>query len=129
MLNSLPTKIGLLLLAIGISFAYGRYSAPKSVETKEVVRKETEYITREVKQPDGTVIKEVIHRDIKETDKQAKTVYEKPKYKVTLIPQYNFDTKKTIYGGSIEKRISGPIFVGLYANTDSVIGATVGMEF
>ena len=129
MLNSLATKIGIVLLCIGLSFAYGRYSAPKSLETKEVVRKETEYITREVKQPDGTVTKEVIYRDIKETDKTAKTIYEKPNYKASVIPQYNFDSKEVTYAGTIEKRISGPIFVGIYADTKKTIGATISIEF
>jgi hypothetical protein len=128
-MKDLAIKIGVVFLLIGLAFAYGRYSAPKSVETKEVIKKETEYITREIKQPDGTVIKEVINRDLTQKATDNKVVYQKPQYKVNIIPQYNFDSNKVTYGASVEKRISGPIFVGIYANTEKAIGVSVGIEF
>ena len=128
-MNNLGSKIGAVVLLVGIAFAYGRYSAPNSVETREVIKKETEYITREIKQADGTVIKEVISRDLTEKEKDKKTVFQKPQYKVSIIPQYSFDDKKMVYGASVEKRISGPIFVGLYADTNKTVGISVGIEF
>lgn len=129
MVNKTSIKILAVIISIGIAFAWGRYSAPKNVETKEVVKKEIEYITREVKKPDGTIIKEVIQKDLTEKAKDNKTVYEKPKYKAEIIPKYNFETKKTTYGASVSKRFSGPIFVGVYGDTDKNVGVSLGIEF
>lgn len=136
-LDNIGVKIGAAILLLGISFAYGRYSAPKSTEikeiTKEVVKTEKEYVIRDIKKPDGTTVHEVVEVNKTEQSKvessDTKVTVKKPDYKVSIIPQYSFDTNKITYGGSVEKRISGPIFVGIYADSDKRIGLSVGVEF
>lgn len=122
------TKIGLFVLCIGIAFGTGRYLTPVKVETKESVRTEVEYITRVIKAPDGTVIKEKISKNTAQKDTQSKTENKKPDYKASIIPQYNLNTNTIKYGASVEKRVLGPIFGGIYADTDKNIGVVISLE-
>lgn len=128
-MNNFLTKLGIGIFLIGISFAIGRYTAPVKIEEKQVVTKETEYITREVIKPDGTIVKETIKKDTATKDTQKIVENKKPDYKVSIIPQYNFSDKKMIYGASVEKRIAGPIFAGIYADSNTNVGVSISMEF
>lgn len=128
-MNSLVTKIVVSIVALAIAFATGRYMTPEKVITQDRVKTEVEYITREVKSPDGTIIKEVIRKDIVEKEKLKLVESKKPDYKVSLIPKYSIVDKEFSYGGSIEKRIAGPIFAGIYADDKSNIGLVISLEF
>lgn len=128
-MKSTLIKIGGVVLLLAFMFGLGRYTAPAKIEEKQIVTKETEYITREIVKPDGTVVKETIKKDTATKENQTVVDNKKAGFKVSLIPQYSFDTKKTTYGATVEKRIMGNIFVGIYADTDKKIGATISMEF
>lgn len=136
-MNNIFTKIGLGVLALAIAFASGRYFAPVKIQekqvVKEVVRTEKEYVTREIKKPDGTVIKEVIVTDTvktaKEKTKEKIVTNEKPNYKASIIPKYSFKDYKISYGASVEKRLMGPVFGGVYADTDKNLGVVISLEF
>lgn len=127
-LNGLK-KYAVMLLALGLAFAGGRYLTPEKVIEKQSVKTEIEYITREIRASDGTITKEVIKRDVVEKTKEKIVESSKPNYKVTLIPKYSIPKKEITYGASIEKRILGPIFGGIYADTEKNIGLTVSLEF
>lgn len=121
-MKSLIIKIGLGITMLVIAFACGRYLSPTKIEEreviKEVVKTEKEYITTEVKRPDGTTIKRVEVRDkqeiAKEETNEKVVTNEKSKYKASLIPKYSFDKKDITYSGSFSMRVVGPIFVGIY---------------
>lgn len=121
-------KYSTYILVILFAGAVGRYTAPVKVQTKEVVKKSTEYIVRTVKSPDGTITKEKIKKDTSQKDTAKIVDFKKPQYKVSLFPKYNFDKKVVEYGGSIEKRVFGPVFAGVYADSAS-IGIVVSSEF
>ncbi len=128
-MKSTLIKIGGVVLLLALMFGLGRYTAPAKIEEKQIVTKETEYITREIVKPDGTVVKETIKKDTATKENQSIVDNKKPEYKVSLIPQYNFDTKQTIYGASVEKRILGNVFAGVYADSNKQIGVVISMEF
>ena len=113
-MNSILTKIGIGIFLLGAMFATGRYTAPVKIEEKQIVTKETEYITREIVKPDGTIVKETIKKDTSTKENQTIVDNKKAGFRVAVIPQYSFDTKKTTYGATVEKRIMGNIFVLLY---------------
>lgn len=132
------TKIGLGIAALAIAFACGRFLTPTKIEerevVKEVVKTEKEYITTEVKKPDGTTIKVVEVRDKQETAKEETkekiVINEKPKYKVAIIPKYSFDKKDITYSGSASMRVAGPIFVGVYIDPSRrELGIPITLEF
>lgn len=122
-------KIGGVALLLAFMFGLGRYTAPAKIEEKQIVTKETEYITREIVKPDGTIVKETIKKDTAIKENQTIVDNKKSDYKVSIIPQYNFADKKMIYGASVEKRIIGNVFAGLYADTNTSVGLTISMEF
>ncbi len=145
-MNDLLTKIVIGIVALALAFASGRYLTPAEIQEKEVIKEvikevvktEKEYITRETKRPDGTVIKEVIVTDKKEIAKEQSkeeskekiVKNEKPNYKASVIPKYSFETKQITYSGSIEKRIFGPVFSGIYIDpSKKEIGIPITLEF
>lgn len=137
-MNSLLTKIGLGIAALAIAFACGRFLSPTKIEerevVKEVVKTEKEYITTEIKAPDGTTIKRVEVRDKQETAKEEIkekiVINEKPKYKASVIPKYSFEKKDITYSGSVSMRVAGPIFVGVYVDPSRhEFGTSIDLEF
>ena len=133
-MNKIVYVIAAILIAAGLGFGYGRYSTPTKVEIqeKQVITKQTEVVYREVKQPDGTTIKETITKDTStnEKDKSNKTTYEKPKSKVSLTVKYNFDQKQETYGILYQRRIGdSPLFGAVGITTDKEVSAGIGMEF
>lgn len=125
---NLATKIIIAVISLSVAYGTGRYFSPAKIETKETVKTETEYITRIIKQKDGTIIKEKIKKDSTDISKESKTESIKPQYKVSVFPQYNLETSKTKYGGSVEKRFLGNVFLGVYGDTDKNVGVAVTLE-
>jgi hypothetical protein len=128
-MKSVLIKIGGVVLLLAFMFGLGRYTAPVKVEEKQIITKETEYITREIVKPDGTIVKETIKKDTATKENQTIVDNKKAGFKVAIIPQYNFGTKETIYGATVEKRILGNVFAGVYADTNKTVGVVVSMEF
>lgn len=132
-MNNIKNIIIAAVLALGIGYAFGRYKTPAKVETveKQVIVKETEVIVREVKQADGTVIRETITKDTarKENDKNSKTTNAKSKYLISGMAGYSFAEKKEHYGAAVQMRLGDtPFFGGVYGNTDRGVGAVISLE-
>ena len=92
--------------------------------------KETEVIVREVKQADGTVIRETITKDTarKENDKSNKVSNAKSKYLGSLIVSYDTEKKKEQFGGAVQMRIGDtPFFGGVIYNKNP--GVVLSLEF
>ena len=132
-MNNLKNILIAAVLALGIGYAFGRYKTPAKTEIveKEKVIKQTEVIVREVKQADGTVIKETITKDTskKENDKSNKVTAAKSKYLLSATAGYNFQDRKENYGGAVQMRLGDtPFFGGVYGNTDRGVGAIISLE-
>lgn len=126
-MNNLKNILIAVVLALGIGYAFGRYAQPAKIEIqeKEKVVKKTETIYREIKQADGTIIKETITKDTskKENDKSNKVTAAKSKYLISATAGYNFSERKENYGGAVQMRLGDtPFFGGVYGNTDKGIG-------
>ena len=121
-----------IILAAGIGYAFGRYKQPAKIEVqeREKIVKQTEVIVREVKQADGTIIKETITKDTskKENDKSKVTKNTKSKYLISGIVSYDIDKKKEQFGGAVQMRLGDtPFFGGVVYNGN--IGAVISAEF
>lgn len=132
-MNNLKNILIAAVLALAIGYAFGRHLQPAKVEQteKRVVVKETEVIVREVRQSDGTVIKETITKDTskKENDKSNKVTNEKSKYLISGMAGYSFTDKKENYGAAVQMRLGGtPFFGGVYGNTNGQVGAILTLE-
>lgn len=134
-----------ILIAAGLGYAFGRYAQPARVEIKrevevkekEVIKHDTVTVEKEIKHPDGTIEKETRTEDKTVESKKSDTkekeskvvVSEKPQWKAGALAGYDLNQLKPVYGGEVERRILGPIFVGVWANTQSTVGAKLSIEF
>lgn len=134
-----------VLVAAGLGYAFGRYAQPARVEIKkeieiqekEVVKHDTVIVEKETKLPDGTVVKEKRTEDktveSRKSDSKEKEstliVSAKPQWRAGALAGYDLNQFKPVYGGEVERRILGPIFVGVWANTQSTVGAKLSIEF
>lgn len=133
--------VGFILLALG--YLIGRYLQPAKIEIKkeevikevEVLKKDIKIVEREVVRPDGTKEKERIIEDRsqetvkKEKESKEKTsVSNKPDWKVSGIAGIdNFG--QNVYGLQVERRVFGPVFVGVVGLTSKTAGLTISFEF
>lgn len=134
---------GVLLALVG--YGTGRYLQPAKVEIKKeieiqekvVTKKDVVVVERTEKRPDGTIIidrKEVdksqIEGSVNVSQKESTvTSKESAKNRVRigvstidfkLIPMYTY---------GIERRIAGPISIGVQGSTQGELGLTVSLEF
>lgn len=134
----MKNKKNLIVIAMLVaSFALGRFSSPKSVQTleKENVNKNVNVVetTKETRMPDGTVITE--KRKEKETSTQtekvsSKTVENRPSYRVGLIYEPAIkDFQEASYGVILEKRLFSELYVGVTVDSEKTIGLTVSLGF
>lgn len=113
-----------IIVAI-LTFGLTRYFFPK-VEQKEVIKYQTRTKTRTVIQKDGTTI---IEKDEAANYSKLKETTVKPQWNVSasiMAPNFGADQ---IYGLQVQRRILGPFYVGINANTEQQFGLSLGMEF
>lgn len=138
------TLIAILLVGL-VGYAFGRYVQPAKVVTQikevtktvEVVKHDTTTVTHEHKNKDGSTDTDtqVIDHDIdlthSDTSKQITQVTssEKPQWKALVLTGYNYSTYQPEYGGGIEHRFIGPIFLGVWGNNHQTGGVAISLEF
>jgi len=135
------TKIRLILYLIVTmgAFAFGRYSATMSPQTKkEDIKQNTNIVTHSTivttKQNDGTTkIVETIDASTKVEiqEKDSLVIKASPKINVSALVAGDItkDSLKPIYGVSINKEFLGPVTLGMFGLTNGIIGLSVGLNF
>lgn len=124
-----------------------------SVQDKDDTKVKVRYIKVLEKRPDGTVT-ETTRRDtdtehtsddliairlesskaterIVYKDRESIKVVERdrPNWSVSLMPGYDMSLRKSLLGGSVERRIIGPVHAGAWGNTSGAAGLVVRLEF
>lgn len=135
-------KNNIIVLVIGLTIgAFASYFlVPTKIETKTVeiektiVQKDVQTITKIVERPDGTKTTEIASSDkSKEKSSDIKTATIKVAtnswHLSASYSLYQPETVKPIIGLQIEKRIAGPIFLGVRADTNKVVSLILGLEF
>lgn len=125
-----------------VGFFSARHTSPERIVTKEVevvktvVQKDTKTIIKKVKSPDGTVTTEIVKEDKsninQNTSKNKETIVNNEKqWKATLFTSFEAIARpsEASYAASIERRIVGPIFVGVWGSTQGNGGVSVSVEF
>lgn len=148
-----------LLIVAAIGFALGRYFTPvqikevekiKVVEVEKVrtdIREDRDVTTVVTQKPDGTTITETkdtttvtttvdSEKDSVATSDTLKvTTYKRPSWKFTGLAgldlrRDNFDfSYNIVYGGMIERRIFGPVFIGGFGVSNGTFGLSLSFEF
>ncbi len=121
-----------VLSAAGTRFLFPKVESRNVEIEKEVVRTDTRTVTRIIERPDGTkeTIVDSVDKSVKkETSSKESTVFQKSNYIVDLSARTKIDELQFVYELQVQKRILGPVFLGLKAGTDKSVGASVGLEF
>lgn len=130
--------IGLALLALG---AYiGRATVVPAEQTsieqtdKEQIKKDIKTVTKETRNKDGSVVIETVVVDKSKEKKSTVTVFEQTKLEKTdWFLQVTADSvrlvESPVYGLSVNRRVLGPLYLGISAKTDRTVGASVGIEW
>lgn len=142
-MNDWMKILGAILLAALVGYAGGRYVVPGKVTIKtevvtkevEVVKHDTVTVTKEIKNLDGTVETDTVvtDKDISSTkstqDATSEKIVEnqKPQWKAQGLAGLTFQGQQ-IYGGDLERRIIGPVFLGAWG-TNQGAGVSLSLEF
>ena len=129
--------VGILMLVTCILSVTGtRYLSSKgdsetSESTKEVVRNDVKTIERTIERPDGTkeTTKETVDKSTKKETTNKEVVISKKDWMVSAIVTSKLTELDPVYGIMVQRRIIGPVYLGLSGSTDKRIGINVGLEF
>lgn len=137
-------NIVILLVAVVLGYAFGRYAQPARVETKivtqiktvEVESKNVKTTTTETTKPDGTKVvttttqdNSVITDNTNSVTKSDTVKDNRAQWKVTAQLSPTKPQLYYFYGAEVDRRILGPIFAGAYMNVDKNFGVSIGLEF
>lgn len=126
---------GVLVLACFLSFQYGKSKAKTitKVEQVETVKTKIDTVTvvKEIKQPDGTIVKEttVTDKSVINSKSELKVEVAKNKNQISLGTTYNFKDKTQVYDLIYERRMLGDVWLGVKGSTNGSVGVQVGIEF
>ena len=123
--------VGILVGGYIIYKFYPNVKKQIEIQEKEVVRNDIRTIVKEVIRPDGSkeTTTEIVDKTKKIYDNKINYAESKLDWLISAnIAKKNFKNSD-IYGLQIQRRILGPIFIGLTGNTNKEYGISVGFEF
>lgn len=139
---------GLVLALLG--YAFGRYMQPAKVEVRVEEKVKTVLVETSKKKkikvkiirPDGTIEEREVEEDVTITEKERVREVEKEKIITNAKPQWKagvlaglntVHSKEFSYGVQVERRIIGPVFMGVWGTTtnndDQSAGVSISLEF
>jgi hypothetical protein len=132
----LKYSISAFIVALGLGYYLGTsYGAKTEVETveKETVKRDIITVVKEVKRPDGTIEREETTHDRSKEKKRSETSVTvsapPPANRVALTALTSNFREQEAYELRYERRLAGPLWVGISANTKNVYGVSVAYEF
>jgi hypothetical protein len=128
------TTILLLVLVLLVGYAFGRYLQPahEVIKTQTVTVEHEHTVTVVVTKPDGTSTSTTTTDKGETAGTKTSTTIDnvKPQWKVSALAGLGLNSPiSTVYGGEVQRRILGPIFVGAWATTNRTGGISLGLEF
>ncbi len=126
------------VVLVALSVAGTRYLWPQietqtKIEEKEVVRTDVRTVIREVVKPDGSkeTVTEIIDKSKQSSTKESLQITtRKNDWFVTAgVAAELGNFQQQTYNLQVNRRILGPIFLGVSGNTRREVGVAVGFEF
>ncbi len=135
-------KTSLLIGALVLSFAVGRFLTPtkiktevKTVEVEKVVTIVEKRIITIHEKPDGTkdtteVVDSVTnsHTDTLAKDSLREEIKNKSTLNVSVLSAMQLPNTAIIYGASVQKSLIGPVTIGAFGFTNKTIGLSLGLN-
>lgn len=119
-----------MLIGAGLIYKYKpRTVTETQVVTKDVIHNQILTVTKFVKQKDGTEVGTTTTTDTStSTGTSVSKDIKAPNYHVSVGANIAFDAVPS-YSVQVEKRVFGPVFVGVRGETRGAVGAMIGLEF
>ena len=128
-------KLGIITAVCALSF-YGGYKYADYViesSTKTVVKERVKFRERVVtvikERPDGTKETTITENRSRDEKKKAKQEVIQRRSDWHLAASYSVLGKNAIYTLSVQRRVLGNVFMGVYGRTDNEFGVSLGIEF
>lgn len=129
----------LIVAATGLGYYGGTRSvsaetAKTEVHTNTETRKDIVKTVKTVKAPDGTTTRESVTKDNSVIDKRTAKVKTVPvsspvKNRLAVSANTSTFTEVQSYTLTYERRLAGPLWIGINYNTKQVYGLSLGLEF
>lgn len=127
---------GIIAFGGGAVVGYRAKSPEIKTITKEIVTERAVTRVRTVKTPDGTVTIEKIKVEDKESDKDIKIIQpvDLPtssisRWHVSVDASTEVGGVRPNYGVQVERRVLGPLTLGVRATSSKTIGVVIGISF
>jgi len=125
--------IGLVIGSIGGCWATKKLTKPEvrtEIQEKEIVRTDIRTVTRTVERPDGSkeTVVETVDKTKSVASKQAVVEVSKPNWSAGVAVEADYKLQP-VYEIELNRRVLGPIFVGVSANTEAELGIRLNVEF
>lgn len=120
-------SVGVVLGALVVWYAFPRYKT--EVQTKIITEYKTKVVERIVTKPDGTT---TIDRTTETSGSQVATQSTKESvsnWSASIAVESSFSRLEPVYEAGLSRRIVGPVFAGVYANTNKEAGVSLSVEF
>ena len=122
-----------LLLGAALVWQFARRVDTRiQVQEKIVTQNDVKTITRTVERPDGTkeTLQTVVYRSQQaSTTKVDVQKAKRPDWLVGVSAGSQLSHLGLTYGASVDRRVIGPVFAGVYGRTDGEFGLNVRLEF
>ncbi len=142
-MTSLKDFLVVAVCCLGVGYAFGVYyaqppSTKDAVKTDVQSQKDTEIhsITVTEEEPSGakkttttTDTASVSSRISAETVKSSTTASPNPTYHASILYGYDVSNRKSTYGLSIDRRLLGPVSIGVWGLTNNTLGVSLGVSF
>lgn len=131
--QTLSVFVAGLLIGGGLIWQFARRVDTRiQVQEKIVTQNDVKTITRTVERPDGT--KEILQTVVDRSQQASTTKVDiqktkRPDWLVGVSAGSQLSRLDAIYGASVDRRILGPVFGGIYGRTDGEFGLSVRLEF
>lgn len=130
-------KLVTAAIFLGLGYYLGHEFNPKTItktEQIETVKKDILTVVKEVTKKDGTkktIITTTDHStEVKDTESSIVAIIPKDKMnRISLLPQTQNFREIDSYTLSYERRLAGPLWIGINYNTKQIYGIGLGLEF
>lgn len=123
---------GAILGASAIYYLFPQIEEREVMKQEVVVRNQIRTVIKTVERPDGTKETVESREDNSTSTAQSNSVKEKKSLKnwqVAALATTQLSNLTPAYGALVQRRVLGPLFVGVLGKVDGEFGLSVGMEF
>jgi uncharacterized protein (DUF58 family) len=123
------------IVALGLGLYVGKlyFAKSESIETeREVIKRDVVTVVKEITRPDGTKESTTTTTDHSKESKENTlkiVVADQRNWHVSVSYLRGLSDPAPVYGLQVERKILGPVSVGLNVNSQKQIGVVIGFEF